>query len=88
MDWTNPQARQRFLAEIVAYADGLLAVDTDSQFIIDVDVFAGNAPDADHALEVVDASEAATGCQVVEVLGDCAYGAGSTRAEFAARDGR
>ena len=24
VDWTNPQARQRFLAEIVADADGLL----------------------------------------------------------------
>jgi hypothetical protein len=164
VDWTNPQARQRFLATIVSDADGLLevvrgtradlvadsvedkelvraaevlarvlgqdierddngprlkqgvapdrlisvhdpemrhgrkssshrfnghkaqiAVDTDSQLITAVDVLAGNAPDADHALEVVEASEAATGCQVVEVLGDCAYGAGSTRAEFAAR---
>ena len=163
VDWTNPQARQHFLAEIVADADGLLGVvrgtradlvadgaedtelvkaaevlarilgqdierddngprlkqgvapdrlisvhdpemrhgrkssshrfnghkaqigvDTDSQLITAVDVLAGNAPDADHALEVVEASEAATGCQVVEVLGDCAYGAGSTRAEFAA----
>jgi hypothetical protein len=163
VDWTNPQARQRFLAEIVADADGLLGVvrgtradlaaagaedeelvkaaevlarvlgqdierddngprlkqgvapdrlisvhdpemrhgrkssshrfnghkaqigvDTDTQLITAVDVLAGNAPDADHALEVVEASEAATGCQVVEVLGDCAYGAGSTRAEFAA----
>ena len=34
-------------------------------------------------MEVVEASEAATDCEVVEVLGDCAYGAGSTRAEFA-----
>jgi hypothetical protein len=33
--------------------------------------------------EVVEASEAATGCEVVEVIGDCAYGAGETRAEFA-----
>jgi transposase len=164
VDWTNPQARQRFLATIVADADGLLkvvrgtradltadgaddaglvkaaevlarilgqdierddngprlkqgvapdrlisvhdpemrhgrkssshrfnghkaqiAVDTDTQVITAVDVLAGNAADADQALEVVEASEAATDCQVVEVLGDCAYGAGSTRAEFAAR---
>src|SRR5450759_4946303 len=165
VDWTNPQARQRFLATIVADADGLLkvvrgtradlaadgaedkdkelvraaevlarvlgqdierddngprlkhgvapdrlisihdpemrhgrkssshrfnghkaqiAVDTDTQLITAVDVLAGNAPDADHALEVVEASEAATGCQVVEVMGDCAYGAGATRAAFAA----
>src|SRR6476661_5220522 len=61
-----------------------VAVDTDTQLITAVDVLAGNAPDAEQALEVVEASEAATGCQVVEVLGDCAYGAGETRAEFAA----
>ena len=163
MDWTDPQARQRFLAEIVADAEQLLelvrgtraglvpesdqdkelvaaaellarilaqdierdedgprlkrgvapdrlisvhdpemrhgrkssshrfnghkaqvAVDTDSQLITAVEVLPGNAPDAEQALEVVEASEAATGCQVVEVLGDCAYGAGETRAEFAA----
>ena len=61
-----------------------VAVDTDSQLITAVEVLAGNAPDAERALEVVEASEAATGCAVVEVIGDCAYGAGETRAEFAA----
>jgi Transposase DDE domain len=61
-----------------------VAVDTDSQLITAVDVLAGNAADADQALEVVEASEAATGCEAVEVLGDCAHGSGSTRAEFAA----
>jgi hypothetical protein len=163
VDWTNTQARQRFLAEIVADADQVLkvvrgtraaltpdsaedkelvaaaevlarilgqdierdehgprlkhgvaadrlisvhdpemrhgrkssshrfnghkaqiAVDTDSQLITAVDVLAGNAPDAERALEVVEASEAATGCQAVEVLGDCAYGSGEIRAAFAA----
>ena len=163
VDWTDPQARQRFLGEIVADAEQLLevvrgtrsdltegsqqdqelvvaaelltrilaqdierddsgprlkrgvapdrlisvhdpemrhgrkssshrfnghkaqvAVDTDTQLITAVDVLAGNAADAEQALEVVEASEAATGCQVVEVMGDCAYGAGETRAEFAA----
>lgn len=163
MDWSDPQARQRFLAEIVADAEQLLelvrgtradlvenspedqalvvaaevlarilaqdiqrdengprlkrgvapdrlisvhdpemrhgrkssshrfnghkaqvAVDTDSQLITAVEVLAGNAPDAEHALEVVEASEAATGCEVDEVFGDCAYGAGETRAEFVA----
>jgi hypothetical protein len=163
VDWTDPQARQRFLAEIVADAEQLLevvrgtrsdltegsqpdqelvvaaellarilaqdierddsgprlkrgvapdrlisvhdpemrhgrkssshrfnghkaqvAVDTDTQLITAVDVLAGNAPDAEQALAVVEASEVATGCQVTEVLGDCAYGAGETRAEFAA----
>jgi hypothetical protein len=163
VDWTDPQARQRFLAEIVADAEQLLevvrgtrsdltegsqqdqelvvaaellarilaqdiegddsgprlkrgvapdrlisvhdpemrhgrkssshrfnghkaqvAVDTDTQMITAVDVLAGNAPDAEQALEVVEASEVATGCQVAEVMGDCAYGAGETRADFAA----
>jgi hypothetical protein len=161
VDWTNPQARQRFLATIVADVDGLLkvvrgtradmvpdseedkelakaaevlarvlgqdierdengprlkrgvapdrlisihdpemrhgrkssshrfnghkaqiAVDTETQLITAVEVLAGNAPDADQAVEVVEASEAATGCQVDEVLGDCAYGSGETRAVF------
>jgi hypothetical protein len=61
-----------------------VAVDTDTQLITAVDVLPGNAPDAEQALEVVEASEAATGGQVEEVLGDCAYSAGETRAEFAA----
>ncbi|GAC1666870.1 MAG: IS1182-like element ISGvi6 family transposase [Candidatus Dormibacteraceae bacterium] len=61
-----------------------VAVDTDTQLITAVEVLPGNAPDAEQALEVVEASEAATGCEVEEVIGDCAYGAGETRAEFAA----
>jgi Transposase DDE domain len=163
VDWTDPKARQRFLAEIVADAEQLLAlvrgmrsdltkdsredkelvaaaemlarilaqdierdehgprlkrgvapdrlisvhdpemrhgrksssqrfnghkaqvaVDTDSQLITAVEVLPGTASDSEQALEVVEASEAATGCQVEEVIGDCAYGAGETRAEFAA----
>lgn len=61
-----------------------IAVDTDSQLITAVEVLPGNAPDAERALEVVEASETATGGEVEEVIGDCAYGAGETRAEFAA----
>lgn len=61
-----------------------IAVDTDSQLITAVEVLPGNAPDSERALDVVAASEAATGCEAVEVIGDCAYGAGETRAEFAA----
>jgi hypothetical protein len=60
-----------------------VAVDTDTQLITAVEVLPGNAPDAEKALEVVEASEAATGCEVEEVIGDCAYGSGETRAEFA-----
>jgi hypothetical protein len=61
-----------------------VATETDSQLITAVEVLPGNARDADHALEVVEASEAVTGCPVVEAMGDCAYSAGSTRVEFAA----
>lgn len=61
-----------------------VAVDTDSQIITAVEVLPGNAADSEQALQVVAASEAATGCAVVEVIGDCAYGAGEIRAEFAA----
>jgi hypothetical protein len=62
-----------------------VAADTDSQLITAVEVLAGNAPDAEQALEMVEASEASTDCQVDETLADCAYGAGETRAEFAAK---
>jgi transposase len=60
-----------------------LAVDTESQVITDVAVLAGNAPDKEEALAVVEASEALTGCIVEETIGDCAYGDGATRRQFA-----
>ncbi|MFN0071443.1 MAG: transposase, partial [Chloroflexota bacterium] len=59
-----------------------LAVDTDSQLITAVAVIPGNAPDSAQALEVVEATEANTGCPVEETIGDCAYGDGDTRQEF------
>ena len=60
-----------------------LAVDTESQLITDVAVLAGNAADREQALRVVEESEALTGCQVEETLGDTAYGDGATRRQFA-----
>jgi hypothetical protein len=60
-----------------------LAVDTESQLITAVTVLAGNAGDKEQALAVVGASEAQTGCAVEETIGDCAYGGGPTRQEFA-----
>jgi hypothetical protein len=62
-----------------------IAVGTDSQLITAVDVLPGNASDAERALEVLEASEAAAGYRVEDVIGDCAYGGGETRAEFARR---
>jgi hypothetical protein len=60
-----------------------VAVDTDAQLITAIAVLAGNAPDATGALELVEASEAATDRAVEETYGDCAYGDGPTRQAFA-----
>jgi transposase len=60
-----------------------VAVDTDSQLITAVDVLAGNAPDGERALELVEQTEAHTGGAVDETIGDCAYGTGETRQAFA-----
>ena len=60
-----------------------VATDTESQLITDVAVLAGNAPDREQALAVVEASEVLTGCVVAETIGDCAYGDGVTRQQFA-----
>lgn len=59
-----------------------VVVDTDSQLITAVAVIPGNAPDSEQALEVVEATEANTGCPVEATIGDCAYGDGDTRQEF------
>jgi transposase len=60
-----------------------VAVDTDEPIITAVTVLAGNAPDAEGALELVEQIEANTGCAVEETMGDCAYGSGETRQAFA-----
>jgi transposase len=60
-----------------------VAVDTDEPLITAVAVLAGNAPDAEGALELVEQTEANTGCMVDETMGDCAYGSGETRQAFA-----
>jgi hypothetical protein len=61
-----------------------IAADVDTGLILAVDVIAGDAGDATGALNLVrDASDNAA-VQVAEVLADCAYGSGETRAQFAA----
>jgi transposase len=60
-----------------------VAVDTDEPIITAVAVLAGNAPDAEGALDLVEQTEANTGCAVDETMGDCAYGSGETRQAFA-----
>jgi transposase len=59
-----------------------IAAEPESGIITAVDVLPGNAPDSEGALELVEASEAATGLEVEEAIGDCAYGDAATRKEF------
>lgn len=61
-----------------------IAVDTEEQFITAVAVLPGNAPDSEMALAMVEETEANTGAEVEETIGDCAYGSGATRQEFVA----
>jgi transposase len=60
-----------------------VVADTDSQLILAADVLPGNAADQEGALALVEQAEANTECVVEETIGDCAYGAGPTRQEFA-----
>ena len=60
-----------------------LAVDPESQLITAADVLAGNAPDHERALALVEHSESNAGVAVEETVGDCAYGDGNTRKTFA-----
>ena len=60
-----------------------LAVDVESQMITAVEVLPGNAPDHERALELVEESEENAQVEVEETIGDCAFGDGLTRQEFA-----
>jgi transposase len=60
-----------------------ISVDPDSQLILAVEVLPGNAPDNQGALDLVAQSEANAGVKIEETIGDCAYGDGATRQEFA-----
>jgi hypothetical protein len=65
---------------------GGLAADVETQLITAVDVIPGNASDGDHAVELVESSEANTGSEVTQVLGDTAYGGMETRAALGERE--
>ena len=60
-----------------------IAVDVESQLITAVDVLPGNAADASPALSLTEASEHNTALEAEETVGDCAFGDGNTRQEFA-----
>lgn len=63
-----------------------VAVDTESQLITAVGVQAANEPDGAHARELVDSSEANTGSEVEQVIGDTAYGSMETREALGERE--
>jgi hypothetical protein len=65
---------------------GGLAVDVATQLITAVAVIPGNASDGEHAVELVESSEANTGSAVAQVLGDTAYGSMATRAALGERE--
>jgi Transposase DDE domain/Transposase domain (DUF772) len=71
-------ARRRFDGHKAA-----VAVDPESQLVMAVDVLAGNAPDHERALELVEQAEVNADARVEETVGDCAYGDGNTRQTFA-----
>src|SRR5712692_5619357 len=60
-----------------------VAVDVETQLILDAEVLPGSAGDATGALAQVQRVEATTGQTVARSLGDCAYGGGETRQAFA-----
>ena len=60
-----------------------VVTDVDSQIFIGADVLSGDAPDNQNTLQQIEAAEANTAMTVSETLGDCAYGDGGTRQEFA-----
>jgi hypothetical protein len=81
---TDPEQRhgRKSKSKLFTGHKAKVAVDQDSQLIVDADVLAGDAPDATAALEQVEQVEANTGQAVAETAADCAYGSGETRQEF------
>ena len=60
-----------------------IAVDLSTGLVTAVDVIPGNAPDNCGALALVREAEENAAAKVEIVIGDCAYGAGDTRKDFA-----
>ena len=71
-------ARRRFDGHKAA-----ITVDPESQLLTAAEILAGNAPDHELALELVEQAEANADVMVEETVGDCAYGDSNTRQAFA-----
>jgi transposase len=85
---TDPEVRHGRKSKSTRF-DGhkaTVAVDVDTGLVTAVDVIAGNAPDNENALALVEASEHNTDCEVETSIGDCAFGDGATRQAFAAAE--
>ena len=63
-----------------------VAVDAESQLITAVEVISGNESDGKSAASLVESSEANTGSEVGQVIGDTAYGSMATREELGERE--
>jgi len=63
-----------------------VAVDPQSQLITAVGVLPGNAPDGELARELVEQTEANTGLEVEQVIGDTAFGSMAVRQELGDRE--
>lgn len=63
-----------------------VAADIDSGIIVAVEILAGDDPDDSGLMELVEQAEENTGLPVEETLGDCAYGDGANRQDFADAD--
>jgi hypothetical protein len=61
----------------------VIAVDPASQLIVAAAVLPGNVQDHEEALAVVEQAEKNADVEVEETIGDCAFGDGQTRQEFA-----
>ena len=60
-------------------------VETESGLILEAEVLPGNAGDGQAVLAQIERTAAANETPIDTVLGDCAFGSGQTRAEFAAK---
>jgi hypothetical protein len=82
---TDPEQRhgRKSKSQLFTGHKASVAVEPESQIIVGATVLPGNAPDATQVREQVEQVEANTGQPVGESLGDCAYGSGETRQEFA-----
>ena len=82
---TDPEQRHGHKSEknLFVGSKASVVVDTKSQIILAARVLGGDAPDKQDTLKQIQEAEANTGLSVLETHGDCAYGDGGTRKEFA-----